>query len=169
MTRPYSNDLRERALARVEKGETIRSVATALQVSPSCVSKWGALKRRTGHVAPGKIGGHRKPTLSGDNADWLRARMRASTFTLRGLVAELGERGVKVHARAVWVFAHAEGLSFKKTGSGRRPACGGGNGLRYREPEGSGRRVFGGADPVKKLGPWAVADLRVVTPTGDPD
>jgi transposase len=65
MTRPYSNDLRERALARVEKGETIRSVATALQVSPSCVSKWGALKRRTGHVAPGKIGGHRKPTLSG--------------------------------------------------------------------------------------------------------
>ena len=78
MTRPYSNDLRERALARVEKGETIRSVATALQVSPSCVSKWGALKRRTGHVAPGKIGGHRKPTLSGDNADWLRARMRAS-------------------------------------------------------------------------------------------
>ena len=65
MTRPYSNDLRERALARVENGETIRSVATALQVSPSCVSKWGALKRRTGHVAPGKIGGHRKPTLSG--------------------------------------------------------------------------------------------------------
>ena len=113
MTRPYSKDLRERALARVEKGETIRSVATALQVSPSCVSKWGALKRRTGHVAPGKIGGHRKPTLSGGNADWLRARMRASTFTLRGLVAELGERGVKVHARAVWVFAHAEGLSFK--------------------------------------------------------
>ena len=105
MTRPYSNDLRERALARVEKGETIRSVATALQVSPSCVSKWGALKRRTGHVAPGKIGGHRKPTLSGDKADWLRARMRASAFTMRGLVAELGERGVKVHARAVWVLS----------------------------------------------------------------
>ena len=101
MTRPYSNDIRERALARVEKGETIRSVATALQVSPSCVSKWGALKRRTGHVAPGKIGGHRKPTLSGDKADWLRARMRASAFTLRGLVAELGERGVKVHARGL--------------------------------------------------------------------
>jgi transposase len=120
MTRPYSNDLRERALARVENGETIRSVATALQVSPSCVSKWGALKRRTGHVAPGKIGGHRKPTLSGDKADWLRARMRASAFTLRGLVAELGERGVKVHARAVWVFAHAEGLSFKKNARGLR-------------------------------------------------
>ena len=78
------------------------------------------MKRRTGHVAPGKIGGHRKPTLSGDKADWLRARMRASAFTLRGLVAELGERGVKVHARAVWVFAHAEGLSFKKNARGLR-------------------------------------------------
>ena len=67
MTRPYSNDLRERALARVENGETIRSVATALQVSPSCVSKWGALKRRTGHVAPGKIGGLDLFTTPGDN------------------------------------------------------------------------------------------------------
>ena len=65
MTRPYSNDLRERALARVEKGETIRSVAAALAVSPSCVSKWWTRKRRTGNVAPGKIGGHKKRTLSG--------------------------------------------------------------------------------------------------------
>ncbi len=63
----------------------------------------------------------------------------------------------------------AEQDIFKKTGSGRRPACGGGNELRYREPEGSGRKVFGGPDPVKKRGPWAVADLRVVTSSGDPD
>jgi transposase len=34
---------------------------------------------------------------------------------------------------------------------------------------GSGRKVFGGFNPVKKRGPWAVADLRVVTPSGDPD
>ena len=35
-------------------------------------------------------------------------------FTLRGLAAELAERGIKSNARAVWVFVHAEGLSFKK-------------------------------------------------------
>ncbi len=68
-----------------------------------------------GQCAPGKIGGHKKRTLSGEIADWLRARMRGSAFTLRGLVVELAERGVKTQARAVWVFAHAEGLSFKKT------------------------------------------------------
>ena len=27
--------------------------------------------------------------------------------------------------------------------------------------------LFGGLDPVKKRGPWAVADLRVVTLSGD--
>ena len=113
MTRPYSNDIRERALARVEKGEPIRFVAAALAVSPSCVSKWGARKRRTGGVAPGKIGGHKKRTLSGEIDEWLRARMRGSAFTLRGLVVELAERDVKTHAWAVWVFAHAEGFSFK--------------------------------------------------------
>ena len=35
-------------------------------------------------------------------------------------------------------------------------------------PEGSGRYDFGGMYPVKKPGPWAVARLRVVTPSGDP-
>ena len=48
------------------------------------------------------------------------------------------------------------------------PACGGRNGVRYGWPEGSSRMLFGGFDPVKKRGPWAVADLRVVTPSGDP-
>jgi transposase len=36
-------------------------------------------------------------------------------FTLRGLVAELGERGLKVDYRSVWEFVHAEKLSFKKS------------------------------------------------------
>jgi hypothetical protein len=33
---------------------------------------------------------------------------------LRGLVVELGERGLKVDYRTVWSFVHLEGLSFKK-------------------------------------------------------
>jgi hypothetical protein len=35
-------------------------------------------------------------------------------FTLRGLVAELAERGLDVDDRTVWNFVHREGLSFKK-------------------------------------------------------
>ncbi len=48
MTRPYSEDLRERALLRADAGETIREIAVALQISPSCVSKWRKLRRETG-------------------------------------------------------------------------------------------------------------------------
>jgi putative transposase len=58
--------------------------------------------------------------LSGECAGWLRARIAAGPFTLRGLAAELAERGIKTQARAVWVFVHAEGLSFKKNPTARR-------------------------------------------------
>jgi putative transposase len=114
MTRPYSEDLRERAVARYEAGETTRSIAAALRISPSCVSKWMKLKRETGSLAPGKVGGHKKRMLSGEPAAWLRERCRSGPFTTRGLTAELLGRGIKSDRRAVWVFLHGEGLSFKK-------------------------------------------------------
>ena len=53
MTRPYSEDLR--ALLRYEAGETTRSIAASLRISPSCVSKWLKLRRETGSLAPGQI------------------------------------------------------------------------------------------------------------------
>ena len=65
-------------------------------------------------AAPGKIGGHVPPKIRGDQAEWLRRRMASGPFTLRGLVAELAERGLKVDDHTMWDFAHAEGLSFKK-------------------------------------------------------
>ena len=114
MTAPYSIDLRERAMARKAAGETNRAIAASLGISPSCVSKWTQRQRQTGSLAPAQIGGYKPRTLSGESADWLRARIAAGPFTLRGLSAELAERGIKTHPRAVWVFVHAEGLSFKK-------------------------------------------------------
>jgi putative transposase len=120
MTRPYSEDVRERALARADAGETVRSIAEALQISPSCVTKWKNLRRDTGSLSPGKIGGHKKPVLSGANADWLRKRIRSGPFTLRKLTQELAARGIKTDVRAVWTFVHAEGLSFKKNASAGR-------------------------------------------------
>ncbi|WP_407179807.1 IS630 family transposase [Bradyrhizobium sp. STM 3562] len=115
MTRPYSEDIRERALARADAGETVRSIAEALQISPSCVTKWKNLRRDTGSLAPGKIGGHKKRVRSDANADWLRKRIRSGPFTLRKLTQELAARGIKTDVRAVWTFVHTEGLSFKKT------------------------------------------------------
>jgi len=113
MTAPYSIDLRERALLRKAAGETNREIAAALSIAPSCVSKWTKRERETGSLAPAQIGGYKPRTLSGEWAEWLRARVASGPVTLRGLTAELAERGVKTQPRAVWVFLHAEGLSFK--------------------------------------------------------
>lgn len=116
MTQPYSQDLRERALARSDAGEADRSIAEALQIAPSCLSKWRKLRRETGGLLPGKMNGHKKRTLSGPVADWLRERIVEAPFTTRQLAAELVARGIRTDRRAVWVFLHSEGLSFKKNG-----------------------------------------------------
>ena len=59
MARPYSNDLRERVVRAHSAGQPIRSVAARFGVGVSRVPRWVARYRKTGSVAPGKIGGHR--------------------------------------------------------------------------------------------------------------
>ena len=96
MTKPYSLDLRDRAVALVVAGETVRSVAATLQVGVS-------------------MGGHRPRVLIGEHRAWLLQRIASGPdMTLRGLVAELAERGVKVSYRTVWNFVHREKISYKK-------------------------------------------------------
>ena len=70
--------------------------------------------RATGSPSPGNMGGHKPRRLTGEHRDWLLERTKTD-FTLRGLCAELAERGITVDYRAVWSFAHNEGLSFKKS------------------------------------------------------
>jgi hypothetical protein len=64
MAKPYSMDLRERAMRRVGADESAHSVAAVLKVSTSSVIKWAQRQRRTGSFAPGKMGGHRSLRLS---------------------------------------------------------------------------------------------------------
>ena len=114
MSKPYSIDLRELAMARLEAGETTREVAAALRVAVSSVVKWAARKRLSGSVAPGKMGGHRKRVLEPHRAFIVERINQTSHLTLHGLKAELAARGVMVSHNAVWVFLRREGLSFKK-------------------------------------------------------
>ena len=67
----------------------------------------------------GKMGGHRPKAISGEQRVWMLERIKRD-FTLRGLVAELAERGLKVDYRSVWEFVHAQKLSFKKKRGGWR-------------------------------------------------
>jgi len=101
-------------MARLDAGDTAREVAVALSVAPSGVVKWSQRKRATGSAASGKVGGHVPRKIGGAPEIWLRVRMAEAAFTLRGLDAELAERGLRVDDRTMWNFAHSEGLSFKK-------------------------------------------------------
>lgn len=110
-----SMDLRDRVVAAVKReGMSRRASAERFGVSHSAAIEWVKLFDETGSVAPRKAGGTKPKKLSGAWRDWLIERCREKDFTLRGLVAELGERGLKVDYRSVWEFVHAEGLSYKK-------------------------------------------------------
>jgi transposase len=114
MTRPYSNDLRERVVAAVERGEATRMVAERFGVAVSTVVKWHQRYRRTGSVAPGKVGGHRRRVLEPHRAFIVERLRQTPHLTLHGLKDELAARGVTVSHNAVWEFLRREGLRFKK-------------------------------------------------------
>ena len=115
MAKPLSMDLRERVVFAVEReGMSRRQAAARFGVSYSSAILWVKRYRETGSFAPGQMGGHKPKKLSGQYRDWLIERCRSGAFTLRGLVAELAERGLSVDYRSVWEFVHAEKLSYKK-------------------------------------------------------
>ena len=121
MGKPYSMDLRERVVAAVEKGGmSCRRAAAQFGVGESTAIRWVGRVRQTGSVAPGQMGGHKPKLISGNHRAWLLERIKERDFTLRGLVVELMERGLKVDYRTVWDFVHAEKLSFKKKRGGWR-------------------------------------------------
>jgi transposase len=114
MTRPLSNDLRERVVAAVLAGESSRKVASRFGVAVSSVVKWSQRHRATGSVAPGKMGGHRKRVLEPHRAFIVERVAQMPHLTLHGLKEELAARGVAVSHNAVWLFLRREGLRFKK-------------------------------------------------------
>ena len=114
MNRAYSIDLRERVVSAMASGASARAAASQFGVSVASAVRWSQRQRRTGGVAPGKLGGHRKPVLLPER-EWLLTRLAAEPdLTLRGLLSELADRGVKASYGALWLFLEREGLSFKK-------------------------------------------------------
>ena len=121
MAKPYSIDLRERVVASVEEeGLSRHRAAARFGIGASTAIAWVRRFRETGSVAPGQMGGHKPRAIRDAHRDWLLQRCKEKDFTLRGLVAELAERGLKLDYRSVWQFVHDENLSFKKNRSRQR-------------------------------------------------
>lgn len=114
MARADSLDLRERVVTAVAAGASCRAAAATFKISVASVVKWSQRFRATGSAAARRMGGTRAYALAGER-DWLLGRLAEKPdATLRALLAELAERGIKVSYYAVWHFFEHEGISFKK-------------------------------------------------------
>ncbi len=110
MARPYSQDLRERVVGSVAAGRTCRATAALFGVSVANVVKWSQRWRATGSAAAGQMGGWKQLMLLPER-EWLPARIAEKPdLTLRGLVAELAERGTPASYGAVWRFFKRQGM-----------------------------------------------------------
>jgi transposase len=120
MARAYSNDLRERAAAAALSGRSCREVARLFGVSVASVVKWSQRQRATGTAAARPMGGNRKRLLEPHRA-WVIGRVKAvPDITLKALVAELAEQGIRTSPVSVWRLVRSEGLRFKKNAVRRR-------------------------------------------------
>src|SRR5260221_2969432 len=88
MVRPYSLDLRERVIARIEAGESRTAAAAHFAVSAPSAIRWAQRKRDTGEIAAKPIGGTR-PLSFAPHPEWLLARITGKPgLTLPAIQAE---------------------------------------------------------------------------------
>ena len=115
MARPYSMDLRERVVRAVEEeGLSRNKAAGRFGIGIKTAIDWVRRHRETGSVAAQPMGGCRPKKIVDQYRDWLLERCRGQDVTLRGLVGELAERGLRDDYRTVWDFVHSEKLTYKQ-------------------------------------------------------
>ena len=113
----YSQDLRDRVLAAVDRGIAVRRAAAAFGVSPAYIYKALIRRRLTGDTRPNPNRGHRRRKLTADQEAALAAHIEARRgTTLMQLQAWLlVQHGVKLSNGATWNSVRRLGLSFEKT------------------------------------------------------
>lgn len=114
MARAYSDDLRERVAAAVLSGRSGREVAATFGVSVASALKWSQRLRETGSACARPMSGY-KPRVLASEQQWMLLRLEECPhLTVRGLAAELAERGLSVSPNTVWSLLRKAGHSFKK-------------------------------------------------------
>jgi transposase len=121
MSKPYSQDLRDRVLDAVEKGRmSRRGAADRFGVSDSSAIKWVERLERTGLRTAARMGGY-KPRKLDPHREFLEAaRAEKPDTTLQSLCDRLlAERGVKADTSMMSRFFRRLGVTFKKRRSSR--------------------------------------------------
>jgi transposase len=116
MTRPLSNDIRERLVWAVDSGLTRRSAARRFGVAASTAIKWVDQWRRTGDVGPRPQGGdHRSHRIEAYSQEILALVEELPDITLAEITAHLDAgHGLTVAQSTVWRLLDRHGMTFKK-------------------------------------------------------
>ena len=93
MPRPYSTDLRERAVEAVESGASRREIAEIFKVGVSSVIRWCQRWSETGSAAPKRSGGSVSPLE--EHSDWILALIaKQPDLTLEEILAAMAKQGI---------------------------------------------------------------------------
>ena len=113
--RAYSQDLRDRALQALGRGESLASISRRLEVSRQWVCDVRDRMVLHGERGPQRVGGHRRSrveSLQTELRSWLQAD---PGLTLQPMCARLAERHqVEIKSPALWHQLNRWGLSLKK-------------------------------------------------------
>jgi transposase len=122
MPKPYSQDLRDRVIDAVQKGQmSRRAAARRYEISESIAVKWLERVERDGSREPVGHGGHRASKLMPHREFLEAARAQKSDITLQALCDRLlSERGVKADPSMISRFFGRIGVTFKKRRSLRK-------------------------------------------------
>ena len=117
MTRPLSNDIRERLVSTVDAGLSRRSAAKRYGVAASTAIKWVDQWHRTGDVGPRRQGGdhrsHRIEAHAGEILAWIEEMPDITLGELAGRLDAV--YGLTVAQSTVWRLLDRHGMRFKKT------------------------------------------------------
>ena len=113
--RAYSLDLRERVIAAVAEGESVRAVGEIFDVSPSFVAKLAQRWRGSGRIDPLKSGGDRRSGAIEAHRDWLLQTIEQTPdLTLREIRDRLRQRGTPTSKSSIARFFQRHRISCKK-------------------------------------------------------
>ena len=116
----YSQDLRDRVLWALERGEGPSAIARRLEVSRVWVYQVRDRKQETGRNTSLPIGGHRCSRIAGMEAE-LRAWIEAEPdLALNRICDRLAEQGVAIRSGALWHQLNKWNLTFKKNAARQR-------------------------------------------------
>jgi transposase len=120
MPRPYSVDLRERAVAAYRRsGRTLEEVAAEFSVCAKTLSHWLKLEEETGHLEPRPRGGGNFSAIQGQVLEALKGqvRIRPDATVREHFEALVAQTQVDTSSSAVWRALRRQGLRLKKSRS----------------------------------------------------